>query len=226
MIIGKGLIANAFAPHFGEDESLIIFASGVSNSREARSEAFFRERHMLIEALNLKKMLVYFSTCSVNDPELIGTPYVNHKKEMEALVRSAKDFAIFRLPQVVGKTQNPNTLTNYLFQQIKSGANFQVWRNATRNLIDVEDVALIATHLIRSSIASGQTINIACPFSVSILQLVNIFEKVLGKKASYTVVDSGGTYAIDSNIATQVAKKINIDFDDSYVEELIRKYYG
>jgi len=226
MIIGNGLIANSFARHFGDDPDVIIFASGVSNSRENHGEAFSRERQMLIEALSRKKMLVYFSTCSVNDPELIDTPYVNHKKEMETLVRTAKDFAIFRLPQVVGKTQNPNTLTNYLYQKIMSGANFQAWSHATRNLIDVEDVASIATHLIRSSLANGITTNIACPFSISIPRLVSIFELVLDKKANYTVAEAGGTYSIDSSLATGVARQIGIDFDDAYIEKLIRKYYG
>jgi len=115
MIIGTGLIAQAFIQHFEDDPNVIIFASGVSNSRENRSQAFLRERQMLIEALSFQKMLVYFSTCSVCDPELQTSPYVMHKKEMEVFVaHSAKDYAIFRLPQVVGETPNPNTLTNYL----------------------------------------------------------------------------------------------------------------
>jgi nucleoside-diphosphate-sugar epimerase len=226
MIIGNGLIAKSFVQEFGDDPNVIIFASGVSNSREINSDAFLREKQMLIEALSQKKMLVYFSTCSVDDPELITTPYVINKMEMETLVRSAKDFAIFRLPQVVGKTPNPNTLTNFLNKKIISCEPFQVWRHATRNLIDVDDVAAIVTYLIRSSVTSGITINIACPYSVTVPQLVKIFELVLNKKASYTEVEAGGTYMIDASLATKVAREIGIDFDDAYVEKLIRKYYG
>jgi len=226
MIIGNGLIAKSFTRQFGDDPDVIIFASGVSNSREIHGEAFLRERQMLSEALSHNKILVYFSTCSVGDPELVATPYVMNKIEMETLVRTAKDFSIFRLPQVVGKTPNPNTLTNYLYQKISSGEHFQVWAHATRNLIDVEDVAAIATHLIRSPFANGVTANIACPYSISILQLVGIFERVLGKKANYTIVEAGGTYAIDASLALRVAREIGIDFDDSYIEKLIRKYYG
>ena len=225
MIIGNGLLAKSFVRNFGDDPEIVIFASGVSNSRETHRDAFLREKHMLSEALGLKKMLVYFSTCSVNDPELVDTPYVNHKIEMEALVSAVQDFTIFRLPQVVGKTQNPNTLTNFLYQKIMSGSSFQVWSHATRNLIDADDVAAIATHLIHSAVANGMTINIACPYFISIPRLVGIFETVLGKKAKYSVVDAGGTYAIDSQLAARVAKQIGINFDDSYIEKLIRKYY-
>jgi nucleoside-diphosphate-sugar epimerase len=226
MIIGNGLIATAFKPYFGDDSEVVVFASGVSNSREIRKEAFLRERQMLMDALRYARFMLYFSTCSVNDPELFDTPYVIHKKEMEILVSSSKDYAIFRLPQLVGITPNINTLTNYLYMQIMSGTHFQIWRHARRNLIDIDDVASIITHLLRDSLAARITANIACPFSISILHLVNIFELVLGKKANYAFVEGGGAYSIDSSLATEAASQIGIDFDDVYIENLIRKYYG
>jgi nucleoside-diphosphate-sugar epimerase len=226
MIVGSGLIASAFIPYFLDDADVVVFASGVSNSRECRSEAFLRERQLLMDALRHERFILYFSTCSVSDAELLDTPYVVHKKEMESLVHSSKDYVIFRLPQAVGKTSNSNTLTNYFYKQIMSGAHFQVWRHARRNIIDVDDVALIVTHLVRNSLVNRITTNIACPFSVSIPQLVSIFECVLGKKSNYTFVEAGSAYLIDSSLATEAASQIGIDFDDVYIENLIRKYYG
>lgn len=226
MIIGNGLIASACSQHFGDNPNVIAFASGVSNSHENRSEAFSREKQMLIEALRRRQMLLYFSTCSVEDPELRNTAYVMHKMEMETLVQSAEDYSIFRLPQVVGKTPNPNTLTNFLYQKILDGTHFQVWRHAKRNLIDVEDVALICSYLVQSSHANRRIVNIASPFDVSVTQLVDIFELVLGIKANYSFVEAGGTYLIDSSEAFEAATKIGLDFSDVYIERLIRKYYG
>ncbi len=226
MIVGNGLVATALNSYFMDDPDVLVFASGVSNSRENRSEAFLRERQMLIRALCDKKFTLYFSTCSVNDSELIDSPYVIHKNEMETLVRSSGDYAIFRLPQVIGKTQNPNTLANYLYKHIISEAHFQIWRHARRNIIDVDDVASIITYLVKTNGIKGVTINIACPFSISIPQLVKTFELVTGKKANYSFVEGGGRYSIDSNLATEVAKKIGVNFDDTYIEKLIRKYYG
>lgn len=75
MIVGNGLIASAFSSYFRDDPNVVVFASGVSNSRECRGEAFQRERQMLMDALRLEKFMLYFSTCSVNDPELLDTPY-------------------------------------------------------------------------------------------------------------------------------------------------------
>lgn len=226
MIIGNGLIASAFNSYFRDDPNVVVFASGVSNSRECRSEAFLRERQMLTDSLSDEKFMLYFSTCSVNDPELSNTPYVIHKKEMEALVCLSKDYVIFRLPQVVGKTLNPNTLTNYLYEQIISKTPFQIWRHAKRNLIDVDHVASIVSYMIRTSLVNRTILNVASPFSISIQQLVSVFESVLGKKANYTFVEAGGTYLIDAILATKVASQIGIDFDDVYIETLIRKYYG
>jgi nucleoside-diphosphate-sugar epimerase len=225
MIVGNGLIASAFNPHFENDPDVLVFASGVSNSQENLNEAFLRERKMLIEATTSERVLVYFSTCSVNDLQLINTPYVIHKKEMESLVCLAKNYVIFRLPQIVGRTPNQNTLTNYIYRHIYLEKPFKIWRHAKRNFIDVEDVASIVSHLIRVCYVNRAVINIACPFSISIQQLVTIFELVLGKKSNYSLVDAGAEYSIDARLATMTANQIGIDFQDNYIEKVIRKYY-
>ncbi len=226
MIIGNGLVASAFATHFDDDKDVIVFASGVSNSRENRAEEFLREDQMLRKCLLLGKFVIYFSTCSVDDPSLRDTPYVNHKKQMELLVSGTEKYAIFRLPQVVGNTPNPNTLTNYLYQKISSGATFELWRHARRNLIDVDDVATIVTYLVRSALTHQVTENIVSPFSISMPQLVRDFELVLGVTANYSVVDAGGTYPIDSGLAIEVAHRSGVNFDECYIQKIIRKYYG
>jgi nucleoside-diphosphate-sugar epimerase len=226
MIVGDGLIATVFRPYFFEDSEIILFASGVSNSREVCKKSFLRENAMLVEALRLEKLICYFSSCSVNDPELYDAPYVVHKRAMEALVSSAKDYVIFRLPQVVGRTPNPNTLTNYIHHKIMSGEQIHVWKHAKRNLIDVDDVALIVNYLVRNVSVNKVTLNVASPDSISIDTLVSIFELVLNKKAHYDLVDAGGAYPIDIGLTNAVANQAGVKFDDSYIERLIRKYYG
>lgn len=227
MIVGTGLLARTFDPYFAGDPNVIVFASGVSNSRETRIEQFARERQLLTAALAEQKTLVYFSTCSVNDPELAQSAYVQHKLEMERMVLvGARKSHIFRLPQVVGACANPHTLTNYLHHQITSGVRFQVWLNARRNLIDASDVAVIAAHIIGKHSADNNNTNIACPFSVSILELVQTFETALDKNANYDTVDAGAGYAIDTRLAEAAAKACGIIFDGDYVNNLIRKYYA
>jgi nucleoside-diphosphate-sugar epimerase len=226
MLIGKGLLAQAFAPAFETREDMVIFASGVSNSRETAPEAFERERLLLEQALATAPMLVYFSTCSIQDPDLAGSQYVRHKAAMEQLIAdTARRMAIFRLPQVVGHTPNPHTLTNYLHRTIEQGDVFHVWSRARRNLIDVDDVAAIACQLLHNGMAEGRVTNIACPYSVPVIELVRIFENVMGQRANYDLVEAGGSYAIDVTEAMQAAKEAGIVIDASYIDKLIRKYY-
>jgi nucleoside-diphosphate-sugar epimerase len=226
MIIGNGLLANTFRPFYEHDPDVLVFASGVSNSRETRLEAFAREKSLLQDACQLGKELVYFSTCSVHDPELAHSPYVRHKLEMEAIVTALPHFSVLRLPQVVGHTPNPHTLTNFLHQKIKSGEKFHIWRNARRNLIDVDDVANIARWLIAHHDADDIITNIAAPFSLTIPELVGIFEQVLDLRANCDIVDAGGSYAIDTQLALATAPLAGVDFNSFYVRDLIRKYYA
>ncbi len=225
LILGNGLLAKACVSFFKYDEEIIIFASGVSNSKEKKLEEFSRERSMLINALSKNKFIVYFSTCSIEDPELNDTPYVKHKVAMEAEVRRAKNYLIFRLPQVVGHTKNPNTLTNYLYGKIVSGSFFHVWGKAKRNLIDVDDVAKIAYFILKNKGVMNETLNIVSPVSFFIVDLVNIFESILNKKANYEVLDIGGNYSINNCIEIHDAMDAGVIFNDLYAEKILRKYY-
>lgn len=227
MIIGNGLLGSAFSQIFSDDKEVVIFASGVSNSKETRPEAFQREYDLLKDALCTDSFVAYFSTCSVYDTELLKTHYVQHKIKMEQLVLdSGKHRAVFRLPQVVGHCVNPHTLTNYLYGQIMCGQKFQVWLNASRNLIDVNDVMKIVTSYIKDMPSNKSVLNIACPFSIRIPDLVNIFETVLNRKAVYEIVLAGDGYHIDTEQMTIHAKRAGVTFDETYVTNLIKTYYS
>lgn len=226
MVVGRGLLASAFLDVFSDRPDTIIFASGVSNSQERDGAAFMREKELLGRISQDDKRIVYFSTCSIYDPELQNTPYVIHKREMEAIVRQARYFAIFRLPQVVGKTSNTNTLTNFIHKKIVAGEHFDVWRYAKRNIIDIADVATIAKYILSEEFLTRQTTNIANPSYSSIIELVEIFELVLGRKAVYTVLDAGGSYNIDTELSTRAADRAGVVFNECYLEHVIRKYYG
>lgn len=226
MIYGNGLIASSFVKYFTNNDSYSIFAAGVSNSAEKNNEAFMREKISLLKCIEENRFLVYFSTCSLNDITLLDTPYVRHKLEMESICASASRYLIFRLPQVVGNTANPHTLTNYFYNSIAGNRKFKVWRNASRVLIDVDDVASIVTYLLGESVPSGSTINIAHPYALPALEIVEIFQSILGIKANFELIDEGSVYAIDCSLATDVAKVVAINFDRHYTERLIRKYYA
>lgn len=226
MVIGNGLIARAFSYWDRTGDNVLIFASGVSNSKENRPAEFLREQRLLEDASVRGDLLVYFSTCSIDDETLTETPYVQHKIQMEQIVRTVDRYAIFRLPQVVGCTANQHTLTNFIQRAVASGLPFEVWANATRRLIDVDDVVKIVSCVVRRQTGENITENLVPPSELRIFDLVAIFEKVLGRKAVYEVIDSGGSYSPDSTFAEQAALEAGVIFDEFYNERLIRKYYG
>jgi nucleoside-diphosphate-sugar epimerase len=225
MIYGNGLIASSLSKVFIDDDIFSIFAAGVSNSSEKRSIEFLREKEKLLRIMDLDKHLVYFSTCSIYDQTLLDDPYVSHKLEMESICKNASLYSIFRLPQVVGRTDNPNTLTNYLFNAISSNSNFKIWLKASRVLIDVDDVASIVAYMLGLRLVNNSTINISHSNSSSVIEIVEIFESLLGIKANYDLINKGASYAIECSVSTDVAKRLLIDFDERYTKRLIHKYY-
>ena len=228
MIVGDGMLARAFASRYALDDGVLVFASGVSNSQETSAREFERERAILLSACkdHVGKM-VYFGTCSVADSDRQNTPYAQHKREMELIVLARPGGLVLRLPQVVGRTQNPHTLTNYLHGKISRGEEFGVWANAERNLIDVDDVAAIgAVALEQLRPSESRTMAIAARRSIPMLELVRLFEKVLGRKAVFHVDLRGAPLRIDASQADAIAAGIGIDLGHGYVERILRKYYG
>lgn len=122
MIVGNGLLASAFSPEWVSTHNAVLFASGVSNSHESQPEAFQREADLLSSHLErCSGAFIYFSTCSISDPDRAASFYAKHKLAMERRVAQHPEHLILRLPQVVGRTSNPNTLTNFLVDKLKSG---------------------------------------------------------------------------------------------------------
>lgn len=228
MIIGNGLLARAFDAPMLARARAIVYASGVSNSNESRPEPFLRERNMLESALAAAhdERFVYFSTCSVTDEDRLHTHYVQHKLAMEALVRARPRHLILRLPQVVGVTGNPHTLTNFLANSIRSGSEFQVWRGAVRCLIDVEHVAMATYRILGSDQSLDITADLAPPWTITMPEMVGLMEQALGLRANYSVLDRGGGNAPDSTLLCRLADSSGIDLSPGYAERLIVRYYG
>lgn len=224
MIIGNGMLANAFRSNY-ENSDVKIFASGVSNSNEFRDSEFIKEKNLFLKFINSTSKVVYFSTCSIYDSELQNSPYVVHKLSMENLVSECTNYLIIRLPQVIGNTENPNTLINFFYYRIIANQEFEIWNKARRVLIDVEDVFSICDYIIRSSNFSNKIINVAHPYAITIIDLVKILETISKNNANYKIIEKKSSFFIDTKVACSIAKKLNIVFDREYTQKVLKKYY-
>jgi nucleoside-diphosphate-sugar epimerase len=226
MVIGDGLLAKAFRPNFADREDILIFASGVSNSSETDESKYQREINLLQENLSDNRTLVYFSSCSILDRSLQASRYVGHKIEMEKMVLSHPANVVFRLPQVIGFSPNPNTLTNYFFNKIMMEERLEIWKYACRNFIDIEDVVKIACRLLTRPDTFGKVINVASNKSTTMLEVKHAFERVLARKIQCALTEKGCWYNIDTSDMLPVAEELGIAFDENYLDRLIGKYYG
>jgi nucleoside-diphosphate-sugar epimerase len=226
MIIGSGMLARAFAPLFSDSTENCVYAAGVSNSNCSDQREFDRERDRLMNAMEqhrLVDLFLYFGTCSANGS--LNSPYVQHKIKMEKIVAEHSQYLILRLPQAVGKTENPHTLLNYIFTRIIRSERFQIWKNARRNIIDVDDVVRIAVGLALEEGVRRECINVANFSDYSMGDVVAKIEKVVGKKSIFDSLDKGSTYPIDTERIDRVVRRCGVDFGPDYLEFVIRKYY-
>jgi nucleoside-diphosphate-sugar epimerase len=227
LIIGNGLIANSFKERYKDDDKVLIFASGVSNSNEQSIDEFYREEVLLKEALQShpSSTFVYFSSCDVLNEQ--KRKYFIHKLNMEAIVKKeAKKFNIIRLPQVVGKTTNKNTIINFLINKISSSLEFVVWKNASRNFVGIDDLVSIVDYLITNNIYSNKVTPVASPIQYAVLDVIIILEIFLNKKAIYTIENSVFNLLIDVEPISHIFSELNIQFDEGYLLKLLNKYYN
>jgi nucleoside-diphosphate-sugar epimerase len=226
LIVGSGMMARAFGSFEGQ-RGVVIFASGVSDSLETAESAFARERDLLARtrAQHPEALLVYFGTCSVDDPDRAPTAYVAHKLRMETMLeQSSAPWLVLRLPLAIGPGQRGRTLAPYLHDRIRRGERFEVWQHATRYPIDVADVLRISSRFIAGRTFWNRRINIALR-AFPVLEFVRVMESIVGKPAVYDLVPKGQHYAVHCPEVAALAAELELDFSERYLDRVLRKYF-
>jgi len=221
------MIANRFMS-YKDNNDIIIFASGVSNSKDTIEENFIREFQLLHKTVSdyTDKTLVYFSTCSLEDNDLALAPYVIHKKTVEEFIKNnVARFYLFRISNLAGTSNNPYTLLNYFIFNILKNLPLTVWKNAYRNIIGIDDMFSIANHLLQTKENINAIINIANPVNYSVPYIVKTIEHHLNKRATVNELDRGDDYKIDVSLIEPLFNKLNIQFNENYLAALLKKYY-
>jgi UDP-2-acetamido-2,6-beta-L-arabino-hexul-4-ose reductase len=224
MVVGNGLIANAFN-QYKYNENIIIFASGVSNSKTTNVLEFKRELDLISEYLLIPdKKFIYFSTCSISDGSIISD-YINHKIHIEELIRNNhNNYIIFRLPIVVGVCDNKNTFFNRFRHNIMNGETIRIYRNLTRYLIDIDDISQLLPNIIESSY-NNFTVDVCFENCMNIPEIVNIMEKISDIKCDKILETTEyDNVRIYNNEFLNMAKSYGFEYELDYTEKIIRKY--
>ncbi|THU39462.1 NAD-dependent epimerase/dehydratase family protein [Niastella caeni] len=227
MVIGNGMIAKRFED-YSTNNDYIIFASGVSDSTTTAPEAFSREENLLTKSIqaNPEKTLVYFSTCSIYDPSMRQSAYVLHKLKMEAVITAnAKNYLIFRVSNPIGRTSNTHTVFNFFIQHIQEKTPFAIWKNASRNLLDIDDMYAICDHLLKKKLFTNSVVNIANPVNYPVTTIIAAIENHFHTKGIYTFAEKGSSPLIDTTAIEPFFNELNITFNELYLPGLLRKYF-
>jgi len=222
MVIGQGLLAKAFSS-YKDIEGVLIFASGVSNSKENDLAMFEREHAMLSSYSNTDLKLIYFSTISVVDESLKESLYVQHKLSMEKyIVENFKNFIIFRLPNVVGHTPNKHTFFNSIKESILTKQRVKVLSNATRYLIDIDDLTEYLPEIIEKE--NKRIINVCFDNKTSVTELVKMVGTALQAVYIVELVGGGSDYEVDNNIFLSYINSDAVGLQENYNYIIVNKY--
>lgn len=221
-IIGNGFLAKKFKKYlnFLKKNQIVIYVAGISNSSEKNPIKLKREIKEIRKFCKIyREKLIYISTYSIIDNNRLKKQYVKNKIKIEKIIRKKiKRYVIIRLPEIVGKNNNPYTLTNFFYKNIKNDKTFLLYDKTKRNLLDVDDAIKNSIKLIKVSKKENQIINLLNKNFYTPRQIVGVFEKILKKKAKYKIKKIKNNRLLLKNSHFLKTKK-------DYLKKTIRKYY-
>lgn len=223
MIIGNGLIGEAFKKDEKRYENYVVFASGVSNSSENSLDNFKREKDLVIKIIseNPNLTFIYFSSVLVG---IIDNDYYNHKLDIENTIKEkAKKYIIFRIPQLVGRTGNKNNLINFITNLVKNDKPVNCYKNVYRSLLDIEDLTNIVNYCCDTY---NETVFISGIEKVPVLNIINEISALLNKEPIINEVDSpfqNNWFIENSDVVKYAIKYHKID-TLTYTNNVIKKY--
>jgi len=223
MILGNGLIANAFNKLSSDElkNNYIVFASGVSNSTEQDANEYKREEQLLRKIiLENTKPIIYFSSILV---DINDSKYYKHKLMMEEVLKSSsKEYMIFRIPQVVGYGGNKNTIFNFLKTTILLGDEIVTNDLVERALIDIEDLVKVVDYCKYSR----GLILLSNIEKIKVVNLCELISKQLNKPLVIKIkpeLDICNWNVDNSLVVDDTLRQLNIE-RTGYTERLVGKY--
>ena len=219
-LIGNGLISSSFKNYdLGE---VVVFASGVSNSKETKESEYEREIKLLLNCLNKYKLkIIYFSTLSVFSET--HTKYIEHKLRIEEIIKkNSKDYLILRLPNVIGESTNKNQLLPFFCEKIKNGEELIIGENIIRDLIDVNDLPKICKIILRKNITG--IINVSFNNYIKVEDIIKILNEIyFNNKSTIRFKKDFNNYDYDNNEFLKLIENSNEKFSKN-PKDIIYKY--
>ncbi len=225
MVLGKGSIAERFI-ECSQNEHFVIFASDHTSSNTQLLET---EEQIVLKTINENrdKFFVYFSSTVVYDETEKNSTYALARLKVEKTIKEhSKNYLIIRVPLVVGRSAEDQTLLNHFVTSVIKNQTLEVWENAFRNVIDVDDLFFIADEILREQKFRNEIINIGNTENVSVGEILKCVERFLDKKSQNTTVSKGSSYDINLEKIKPLIFELGINFGPDYIDRLLVKYFN
>ncbi len=199
VIIGNGFIGSKLRSHCFLNDG-VIYARGASNGLELNDEEKARDFRLLKAELERyqRKRFFYISTCSVHDiHQRYFSTYVRHKLNLERMVTNNQNSYVVRLPNLVGRNQNPNNLFSYFVRNLSQKIPIEIWRGAYRNFLNSDDLGRFLDIIFMNiNKTSPRHIDIASPRAHSVEFFFDLVHAHVQTKPELIVKNFGSRYHI------------------------------
>ena len=135
------------------------------------------------------------------------------------ITESGVKYLVLRVSNLVGRNQNMKQLIPYLVNNAING-KVQIYSEATRDILDVEDLAKW-TYLLLSKFNKSEIVNMASGISVSIIDILHEILMILQINAGIEVVKGGDRHSFS---VVKLWKYINNRNDHNYWKNILIKY--
>ena len=221
-IIGTGFLASKFKRYhdFLKRNNTVVYAAGISNSLEVNKKKLHREIVKIDNFLKKnQKKIIYISTYSVTDSSRSKKQYVKNKIKIEKLIiKKSKDYLIIRMPEIIGNSKNPNTLTNFFYERVLKMKKFILFKNSRRNLLEVNDAIINTIKIIKLYKNKNKIVNLLNKKFYTPLMIVKTFENILNKKANFKFSNlKKGKWTLKENFFVSPKK--------NYLKKVLKIYY-
>lgn len=224
MIIGSGLLSSEFKKYSHLLDDCIIFASGVSDSKETNVDNFEKEKKLLLNTINENQnlKLIYFSSVLT---EVIDNQYYRHKLEIENIIENnCRNYIIFRIPQVVGVKGNENNIVNFIKNSIKNDNELLVYQNVYRSLIDVEDLVNIVMYCVTKT--NNELLTFSYIEKIKVVDLSTKISNLLRKSPKIKEEPSSSNLnweSLNHSLINESLEFLKIE-RDGYIDKILKKY--
>ncbi|GAA3464804.1 NAD-dependent epimerase/dehydratase family protein [Saccharothrix longispora] len=241
-IVGRGFVARNLSRVAHRHPHALVLAAGVSSTSVLSREMFSREADLVLDALDRcrrgDRTLVFFSSAShamygsttsparEDVPTSTDSAYGDHKRRLEALVRSSGvPWLILRMSHAIGCWQREHQLLPNFVKQIGSGS-VKLYEGTYRDLVDVLDVVRAVDALLDLGVRD-EVVNVASGTPWPVADLARAMADRMGASPVYEVVHATPVRTLVSvDKLCRLVPDLGRVREPGYVEDMLDRYIG